>query len=80
MWYIDVVLGARVFANLITRFTKQPLAFLVNRFGIKLRIGHDHIDMEMSNIGAIPTFNNLLFVAVRIGILIRPSTFLLEGD
>ncbi len=77
---IDIVLGAGVFTNLVTRFTKQPRALVVNRFGIKFRIGHDHIYMEMSNVGAGPTFNDLLLVAVRIGILIRPSTFLLEGD
>ena len=77
---IHVVLRAGVLANFIAWFAQQPGALVVNWFGVKLRIGHDHLYVKMPNVGTRPAFDDMLLVAMRICILISPCTFFFEGD
>ncbi len=77
---IHVILRAGILTNLIARFAQQPGALVVNWFGVKLRVGHDHLYVKMPNVGARPAFDDMLLVAMRICVLIPPCTFFFEGD
>jgi hypothetical protein len=59
---------------------QNPCALVVNGRCIELWVSHIHLDMNVSDIGARPALSHALLIAVRIRILIRPGSLLLESN
>ena len=70
---IDVLFGAGIFFHLLVRPAEKPCSLIVNRLGIKFRIGYREFEVQMAGVGTRPGLNGVKLVAVRIRVLVGPS-------